>query len=103
MDRMTSLLLDFAPGHSAGICSTQMVFYQRMQIFGTDGRIEIEIPFNAPPDRPCRVLVDTGTDLFGTGIDGLEWTFAISTRSRATSSPRPFSMTPMFRRRSKMP
>ena len=32
-------------------CSTQMVPYQRMQFFGTKGRIEIEIPFNAPPDR----------------------------------------------------
>jgi predicted dehydrogenase len=72
IDRMASILLDFGSGHSAGICSTQMVFFQRMQIFGTRGRIEIEIPFNAPADRPCRMLVDSGTDLFGTGIDRLE-------------------------------
>jgi predicted dehydrogenase len=39
-----------------------------MQIFGTRGRIEIEIPFNAPPDRPCRLFVDSGADVFGTGI-----------------------------------
>jgi predicted dehydrogenase len=39
-----------------------------MQILGTKGRIEIEIPFNAPNDRPCRILIDDGKDLFGGGI-----------------------------------
>jgi predicted dehydrogenase len=34
-----------------------------MQIFGTKGRIEVEIPFNAPPDRPCRIFVDDGSGL----------------------------------------
>jgi predicted dehydrogenase len=36
-----------------------------MQILGTAGRIEIEIPFNAPPDKPCRILVDDGSALAG--------------------------------------
>ncbi len=44
------------------MCSTQLVPYQRMQILGTKGRIEIEIPFNAPPDRPCRIFIDDGSD-----------------------------------------
>ncbi len=48
--------------------ATQLVPYQRMQLFGTTGRIEIEIPFNAPPDRPCRIFVDDGSDLHGAGI-----------------------------------
>jgi predicted dehydrogenase len=39
-----------------------------MQFLGTRGRIEIEIPFNAPPDRPCRIFVDDGSDLFGAGV-----------------------------------
>jgi predicted dehydrogenase len=73
IDRMTSILLDFGNGHSVGTCSTQMVFHQRMQIFGTRGRIELEIPFNAPPDRPVRILVDTGADLYGGGIERLEF------------------------------
>ena len=60
VDRLTSMLLDFGHGHLVGTCSTQLVPYQRIHIFGTDGRIEIEIPFNAPNDRPCRVQVDTG-------------------------------------------
>jgi predicted dehydrogenase len=34
---------------------------------GTRGRIQIEIPFNAPPDRPTRLFVDNGDDLFGGG------------------------------------
>ena len=39
-----------------------------MNIFGTEGRIEIEIPFNAPPDRPTRIFIDESGDLFGGGI-----------------------------------
>src|SRR5919106_378254 len=49
-DRLTSALLAFPTGQALFVCSTQLVPYQRMQIFGTKGRIEIEIPFNAPPD-----------------------------------------------------
>ena len=72
IDRTTSLLLDFGGGHLSGTCSTQAVPYQRMQIFGTRGRIEIEIPFNAPPDRPCRMTVDSTGDLFGAGHEAIE-------------------------------
>lgn len=64
-DRLTSAMLDFAPGQAVFTCSTQLVGYQRMQILGTKARIEIEIPFNAPPDKACRLLVHDGTDLAG--------------------------------------
>jgi predicted dehydrogenase len=67
-DRLASAILEYPSGQAVFTCSTQLVPYQRMQIFGTKGRIEIEIPFNAPPDRPTRLWVDDGTDLFGTGI-----------------------------------
>ena len=67
-DRLTSAILDFPGGHAVFTCSTQLVPYQRVQFFGTKGRIEIEIPFNAPPDRPTRLFVDDGHDLFGGGI-----------------------------------
>jgi predicted dehydrogenase len=67
VDTLTSLLLDFAPGHAVGTCGTQLVSYQRLEIFGDRGRLAIEIPFNAPPDRPCRFVVDDGSDLFGKG------------------------------------
>jgi predicted dehydrogenase len=67
-DRLASAILDFPSGLATFVCSTQMVPYQRMQFLGTKGRIEIEIPFNAPPDRETRILIDDGKDVFGTGV-----------------------------------
>jgi predicted dehydrogenase len=64
IDRLTSGILEFAGGQSIFTCSTQFVPYQRVQFFGTTGRIEIEIPFNAPKDRPTRIFIDGG-ELFG--------------------------------------
>jgi predicted dehydrogenase len=61
-DRLASAILDFGRGTSTFTCSTQLVPYQRVHIFGTKGRVEIEIPFNAPPDRPCRIWHQTGRD-----------------------------------------
>jgi predicted dehydrogenase len=68
-DRLTSALLEFRGGQSAFTCSTQLVPYQRTQVLGTKGRIEVEIPVNAPPDRPCRIFVDDGRDAAGSGIE----------------------------------
>jgi predicted dehydrogenase len=68
IDRLTSAVLDFPSGQAVFTCSTQMVPYQRVQILGTRGRIEVEIPVNAPPNRPCRIFVDNGADLFGGGM-----------------------------------
>ena len=73
IDRLTSAILDFPAGQSIFMCATQLVPYQRMQIFGTRGRVEIEIPFNAPPDRPCRIFLDDGRDLFGSGTETHEF------------------------------
>jgi predicted dehydrogenase len=67
-DRLTSAVMEFPSGQAVFTCSTQMVPYQRMQFLGTTGRIEIEIPFNAPNDRPTRIFVDDGRDVFGSGI-----------------------------------
>jgi len=68
IDRLSSGILDFPSGQSAFTCGTQLVPYQRMHLFGTKGRIEIEIPFNAPPDTPCRIFLDDGSDLYGAAI-----------------------------------
>jgi predicted dehydrogenase len=54
-DRLFSGMLDFRQGTATFSCSTQLSPYQRVNIFGTTGRIEIEIPVNAPPERPCRM------------------------------------------------
>ncbi len=64
-DRLTTGVLDFEAGQASFVCSTQLVPHQRVQAFGTRGRIEFEIPFNAPPDRPCRLFVDDGAALDG--------------------------------------
>jgi len=55
VDRLASGMLDFENGAATFTCSTQLTSYQRVNIFGTHGRVEIEIPFNAPPDRPCKM------------------------------------------------
>jgi predicted dehydrogenase len=67
-DRLTSAILEFPGGQCIFTCSTQLVPYQRIHFLGASGRIEIEIPFNAPPDRPTRILIDGSGDLFGGGI-----------------------------------
>jgi predicted dehydrogenase len=54
-DRLASGILDFSTGTSTFTCSTQLMPYQRVNILGTEGRIEIEIPVNTPPDKPTRV------------------------------------------------
>ena len=59
-DRYSSALLDFSSGVvSSFSCSTQLVPYQQANILGTEGRIEIEIPVNAPSDKPTRIWLIT--------------------------------------------
>ena len=70
---MTSAMLDFPSGPSLFTCPSQVVPYQRVQILGTERRIEIEIPFNTPADRPCRIFVDDGAELSGRGAEILEF------------------------------
>ncbi|MEM8945108.1 MAG: Gfo/Idh/MocA family oxidoreductase [Planctomycetota bacterium] len=55
VDHLASGLLDFGDGSATFSCSMQLTPYQRVNIFGTAGRVEIEIPFNAPPKAPCRI------------------------------------------------
>jgi predicted dehydrogenase len=64
-DRLTSAILEFPSAQSVFTCSTQIVNYQRMHFFGDKGRIEVEVPFNAPTDKPTRIFVDDGTELYG--------------------------------------
>jgi predicted dehydrogenase len=61
VDRLSSAILDFPSGQSVFTCGTQLVGHQRMEFLGEKGRVEIEVPFNAPNDRPCRVHVDDGS------------------------------------------
>ncbi len=66
-DRLVSALLDYPGGQAVFTCSTQMSPFQRMQFFGTKGRVEIAIPVNAPPDKETRIEVqapDIRTETF---------------------------------------
>jgi predicted dehydrogenase len=72
-DVLTSALLDFPEGQAAISCGTRMTPFQRVQIIGTTGRIEVQIPVNTPPDRACRILIDDGSDLFGAGAETIEF------------------------------
>ncbi|MCJ7813070.1 Gfo/Idh/MocA family oxidoreductase [bacterium] len=62
IDRLASGILDFGKGTSSFTCATQLMAHQRVHIFGTKGKIEIEIPFNAPSDKPCKLFVQTGNN-----------------------------------------
>jgi len=58
VDVLASGIMEFAGGTATFTCSTQLTDYQRIIAFGTKGRVEIEIPFNAPADRPCRAMLE---------------------------------------------
>lgn len=61
-DRLGSALLDYDGVQCSFIWATQTVNRQTMQFIGTTGRLEVELPFNAPNDRPCRLLVYDAQD-----------------------------------------
>ena len=63
IDVLTSALLGFSDGRRADFtCSTRTDPDQRVHIVGTSGRIDIEIPFNIPPDTDTRIFVTSGGD-----------------------------------------
>jgi predicted dehydrogenase len=67
-DRMMSGLAEFADSrHLAFTCATQLVLCQSVQILGTRGRIEVELPFNAPAGAETSIFIDDGRDLAGGG------------------------------------
>jgi predicted dehydrogenase len=72
-DVLTSALLDFPHGQAVFTCSTRMTPFQIVQIMGTRGRIEVQVPVNAPPDRASRILIDDGSDFAGASAETLEF------------------------------
>jgi len=72
IDNLTTAVLDFPNGHATFTCSTRLAPYQRMIFHGTEGRIEVLIPFNAPNDRPTQILFDDGNDLTGASAETIE-------------------------------
>ena len=67
-DRLASAILEFPGGrHLTFTAATQLAGAQRVVIAGAAGRIEVKIPFNAPPDRAAEIVIDSGADLVGGG------------------------------------
>ena len=60
VDILTSAMMRFGTAQATFTVSTRTEPYQRVHIVGTTGRIEVEIPFNAPIDRPTRIFVTAG-------------------------------------------
>src|SRR5215216_2631151 len=73
IDTLTTAVLEFPDGHSTFTCSTRLAPYQRMIFHGTEGRIEVLIPFNAPDDRPTQIVIDDGTNLTGESAETIEF------------------------------
>jgi predicted dehydrogenase len=68
-DRLTSALIDFGAGHHLDFTvSTQCVPFQRMQICGSKGRIEMQIPVNAPQGAKTTLFLDDGAALDGSSV-----------------------------------
>ncbi|HEX3532821.1 MAG TPA: Gfo/Idh/MocA family oxidoreductase, partial [Gemmatimonadaceae bacterium] len=65
IDRLTSGLLRFERGQATFSCAMQLVAFQAVQIFGTEGRIAAS--FHATPRDASRIYVDDGSDLIGGG------------------------------------
>ena len=83
VDVLTSGILEFATGTATFTCSTRTESDQRVDIYGTSGRISIDIPFNIPPDRPTFVsLVSGGEPPVAPGIERLRFETADPVRVR---------------------
>jgi predicted dehydrogenase len=63
VDRLASGVLEFEKGTSTFTCSTQLTNHQRVYVFGTRGRIEIETPFTPSPDQSPKIRLQNGPKL----------------------------------------
>ena len=61
VDQLVNVLLDFPNGQANYLASQRLAPYERTVICGTEGRIEIPIPYNAPGDAPCKLIIDDGS------------------------------------------
>jgi predicted dehydrogenase len=65
-DRLASVIADFGQGRQLNfICSTQTAGHQRVQVLGSKAKLEIIIPFNAPPGERTAITIDTGAPFDG--------------------------------------
>jgi predicted dehydrogenase len=73
-DRLASGLADFpGKGHLSFTCATQLALTQRVQIVGSLGRLEIQVPFNPGRDQRTHIVIDDARDLTGSGAETEEF------------------------------
>jgi len=68
-DRLASGVMEFSNGHSVFSCGTQSNYFQRMEILGTTGRLAVEMPFNAPNDRPTHITIADGMAIYNGKVE----------------------------------
>ncbi len=76
VDRLASMLLDFPSGQGSFTCGFEMVWAQRMNLIGAQGRIEVDLPTIAPDSRPMRLVIDDGSNIFGEAMQVEEFAMA---------------------------
>ena len=70
VDRLTSGLLAFPGGGQLAFSSAlQLAAHQRVVIFGSEGRIEVQVPFTPRKDHRCRLVIDSGKSLDGSSAE----------------------------------
>jgi predicted dehydrogenase len=72
VDRLGAGMLRFPSGQASFTFGGQLVPFQSMQLFGTRGRMHVEIPFNAPSKHACRIHLDDGGSLPGGKLETLK-------------------------------
>ena len=72
VDTLTSMTLEFSSGQAIATCGIRTARHQRVQMLGSAGRLEVETPFSAPPDRPLRLLLDDSSNPYGPGREVVE-------------------------------
>jgi predicted dehydrogenase len=67
VDRVTSGLLAFPGGGQLVFTSAlQLAPYQRVTILGSEGHLEVPLPFTPAKEHRCRIFIDSGGSLDGT-------------------------------------
>ncbi|HVE55598.1 MAG TPA: Gfo/Idh/MocA family oxidoreductase [Pyrinomonadaceae bacterium] len=73
IDKLTSAILDFPNAQATFTVGARLVSFQRMQFLGDKGRLEVQIPFNIPPDTLTRIFIDDGSDLYRQNLETIEF------------------------------
>ncbi len=68
VERTIAALMEFPNGQASFVASQALVYFQRAQILGAEGRIDIEIPFDSTGEKPCRLFLSDSTFDEGTVV-----------------------------------